>query len=211
MEIPEIKIPIDLGKLFYIEKVSLFLEFDSKRRSPAISMPLIAERLLNSCSFASSISVEESSEMRCGLVRASISELVSLEELPVVAELNSGNPYRLSSTSHPLLCLIKELRNVQMHLSSIEMSESEKDMLLGNPDKPEDARKIVRRICFIDNLKLDQFESLRNYKKYSSSDFSEALEWFDSEQRRWGISELLRQAAYLYAESLSNLIDAKKS
>lgn len=200
---------IDLEKKFHIDKVSLFLEFDDEWRQPAVSIPEIGERLFNSCHFAGRISVEESAGMRCGLVRASISELVSIEELPSVIELNWGKPFRLSSTNHPLLCIVKELRNVQMHLSSIKMNEFEKNMLLGNPTKPDESKRVVKKICFIDNLSVDQFTPLKNYTRYSPVDFHNALKWFDEEQKRWGISELLFQAAYVYAEYLSQRINSK--
>jgi hypothetical protein len=202
---------IDLKKRFHIESVSLFHRFDQERYLSAISIPQVAERLLNSCHFAGKIDVEDSTEVMCGLVRASISELVSVEELPQVKAQNCGAPFYLSQTEHPLLCIVKELRNVQMHLSSIEMNKYDKEMFIGDPEKLEEAEPIIKRICFIDNLNIEQFKSLRNYNRYMHSEFSEALKWFDKEQKYCGISTLLIEAAYSYAESLSKIIDAKKS
>jgi hypothetical protein len=202
---------IDLKQKFHIKSMSFFLQFDQERYLPATSIPQVSERLLNSCRFAGKIDDEDSTMMMCGLVRASISELVSIEELPQVKAQNHGKPFYLPQTEHPLLCIVKELRNVQMHLSSIKIGKYDKEMYVGDPEKPEEGEPITRGICFIDNLNIGQFEALRNYKKYVPSEFSEALKWFDKEQKHCGISTLLIEAAYSYAESLSKIIDAKKS
>ena len=197
---------IDLSKKFHIDKISIFLQFDDNKYKQAISIPEIQERLLNSCMFAGKISVEKNQSFQCGLVRASIAELVSLEELPIVRQHNKNQPFWLNATEHPLLCIVKELRNMQMHLSSVELNEFKKDLLWGRQDKPEDATPISKDMFFISNLEISDFVTLRNFKNYDPIQFKDALTWFDTEQKEWGISELLTQASYIYAESLSKII-----
>jgi len=202
-----VKNNIDLSKKFNIQGISLFRQLGDSKYKSALSIEEINERILNSCMFSGKISVEQDQGFQCGLVRASIAELVSIEELPVVKLHNAGKPFRLNTTEHPLLCIVKELRNLQMHLSSVQLSEFSKDLLCGRPDKPENAIPVTRELFFINNLKVSDFESLRNYNNYDVSQFKEALTWFDAEQKEWGISELLEQASYVYAESLSNMIE----
>ena len=200
---------IDLSKIFNIERVSIFLELDDDKYKHAICIPEIQERLLNSCKFAGIIPVVKDQRYQCGLVRASIAELVSLEELPIVRQHNADQPFRLHSTEHPLLCIIKELRNLQLHLSSVEINGFKKNLLWGRQDNPEDAIPITKDIFFISNLEIADFISLRNYKRYDPIQFKNALAWFDTEQKKWGIAELLTQASYIYAQSLSNIIKTK--
>lgn len=194
--------PIDHGHMFF--RVSDQVE-NTLRKKPAI-----LDRVFNALEFSRLISGDHEECFRGGLVRAALTELVSIED--VHASLRStgalSSPRRmLWSTGDPLLCLVREIRNLEVHVSTASLSSERRDLLWGNKDNPGTATPVNHAIHFIDNLSLASFQDLRNYSKYDPVEFCAALKWFDEIQHDWGISEILYLAITRFADELASDIE----
>lgn len=186
--------------------VFIVLEDDIKQR--LLTCVPILERFENGLKFIQMIGSENSEGFNSALIRTALTELVAIEDLQKTLR-NKGvlinKPYRLFDAQSPLLSIAREMRNLELHLSSSTFSSEKRDLLWGRIENITEAMQVSRIIMWVDNLYNDRFFELNNVKdKYDFEEFSNALRWFDSQQRQWGIVELLFRAYCLYAEKLAN-------
>jgi len=193
-------VPIDLSRLTDIDRAHVFLGVDDEIRPILERFPAILERVQNVIHFISQIGAHDVRENVCGYIRATLAEMVSIED----AQKDIVSAVQLMTTSgNPLLCVVRELRNVEIHLSSVTLSSRNQPYLWGDIAKPGDATEVDIQIHWIDNIDIESFRKLRYYEKYDDSAFKVALSWFDKNQRCWGIGELLYRAISEYAMELA--------
>lgn len=196
---------IDLAKAPNIGRGHVFLQLDTQHEQALVSHWELLDRIKNSLSFTRQIDGEHAPAFRAALIRATLAELVSLEDVQktlLAAGRLMHDPLRLNASGNPLLCITRELRNVEIHLSSSEIASEKRDLLWGNAESPAEATPVNWSICWIDNIELSTFQRLNNYKFYDSVNFEKALAWFDSAQREWGITEILYRTTCTYASDL---------
>lgn len=143
---------------------------------------------------------------RESFLRASLAEFISIEEtlqrdLPALDE--KLPPFKLTDSSNPLLHLMRELRNLEIHLSSSKLVSSKIPVLFAGKEK-----EITNWI--ISDLTTQKFEKLRNAKKYRPEDILQMIEWFNEAQLDWGVTDLLFRSICEVAEMLATHYSLRK-
>jgi len=92
-----------------------------------------------------------------------------------------------------------------VHLSASPMTQSaEKELLMGNPDAPNDAIPVTVTNWMLD-ISESSFLSLKNVSRYwPAADAKAAVAWLRSTQEDWGVQELLLLAIEDFAEFLAD-------
>lgn len=146
-----------------------------------------------------------STKRRESLLRASLAEFVSMEET-LERDLSGLGinvaAIKITDTSDPLLHLIRELRNLEIHLYSSKIAFSEGKFYLPNKVNPEKSIEIELKIWCIGDIQARDFSRLRNSKRYSDGDIKHMLDWFNASQKIYGIHELLRIAIQRYSDAI---------
>lgn len=188
-----------------IDRGHVFLQLEDTVAQQLLEWPELHNRIDNSLRFACMVAGDHENFFRGALVRATLTELVSLEDVQRAlhsAQKLKRNAVKLNSSGNPLLCVARELRNLEVHISTSTIAHERRDLLWGHPDNPDEARKVNWAVHWIDNLHLNAFKQLRFFSKYEQSEFDAALSWFDQSQRSWGIVELLYRCISIYAGEL---------
>ena len=200
-------IQINLSLLEPINYGHVFLTIPPAISEPLQSYPKILDRLMNALEFVRSISGDYEDRFRCGLIRAALTELISVEDVKKTLVKNGslvGGGRKMNNSGHPLLCVVRELRNLEIHLSSATVNFYKKDFLWGNVDNPAEGTPVNWPVYYVDNLSIREFWQLNNYKLYDGNQFASALKWFDQAQRSWGISEMLFRAICRFSNELAS-------
>jgi len=193
-------VPINLSKLYEIDRSHMFITLEEPSAEKLEKYPSIIARLKNSLYFIQHGGSHDKDRINSAFIRSSLCELVSIEDLQRELGLEV---LQLSSTGSPLLCIARELRNLEIHFNASSISSSRKERLWGNIEDPDKAIETNVEVNYISDLTVERFKNLRNYKNYNPQEFSEALEWFNTNQKEWGIFELLFRAVNEYAKELS--------
>lgn len=199
-------INIDLSRAPLIDRGHVFLQLEPATATALAKLPAINDRIDNALRFASMIGGDHEDRFRCALIRGTLTELVSVEDVQrgLVDDGRWKAPIvKLSSSGSPLLCIARELRNVEVHLGSSTVAHERRDLRWGDPDNPNDATNVKWSIRWIDNLNLSTFKKLKFYSNYNEREFEAALKWFDVAQRAWGITEILYRSISAYADELA--------
>ena len=134
-------------------------------------------------------------------LRAGLAEYVSMEDtLPRDLEKNriSKPAVKIRDFQDPELHIIRELRNIEIHLRTSTLSSDELPAVAGDI-------RFNNRIWLIDDLQFDQVVSdLKNAKYYSEKDLRMLIEWFNDAQKRMGVEELIRRAVTTFARHIAN-------
>ncbi len=199
-------IKLDLERLKPIDRghVRLILEQNDKER--LAQFPELLDRIENSLYFVSQIAGNHEERLRGGFLRAALTELASLEDVQKRQNSDPIRSHMLTCSRHPLLCVVRELRNLEIHISSSSINHEKRNLFWGNVDGPANADAVCWSIYWIDNLSFEKFQRLRHVERYDKSDLEKALSWFDDVQRDWGISEIVFRAITEYARELSDLL-----
>ena len=192
-------ISMDFNNLSTIDRGHVVLTLDDSIKESLGVRPEILDRIENSLEFISKIGGDNKDRFRCGLIRAALSELFSIEDIQ-----QTRHKHRLNTSRQPLLCVVRELRNVQIHLSSAILDDEKRQILWGDIANPEEATAGKRAIRWIDNISIGDFEQLRYFPNYNLDDFVQALRWFDDNQRKWGIVEVLFRAISQYGREMAD-------
>lgn len=166
--------------------------------------PLAAERAFCATHFCwricSSIDqmFEDPTVLRQGFMRASLAEFVGMEEalkrdLPRLAI--PAAPIKANDGNRPLLHIIRELRNFELHLHSSPLTRQITQVLWPGPmDAKEEGTPFEYQGWIIDDLTESQFRLLNNARHYRGDDIRQLVAWFNSAQREWGIHDLILRA-----------------
>ena len=196
---------LDLQQLVRIDRGHVFLRLDEDVENGLHIFPEVRDRLLNALHFCGHIESDTENRLRGGYLRAALAELVSVEDALYRLQRRNALPgevRRLNHSSNPLLHIVRELRNLGIHLRSSTLDSEKRELLWGHVDRPEDATQVSWTLWWLDDLSLQAFEELNNFKRYDRTAFAKALAWFDEAQRQWGISELVLRAIKEYAREL---------
>ena len=203
-------IKLDFGRLKRIKYGHAFLVLEQNDKERLAQYPELLDRIENSLHFASQIAGKYEKPLRGGFLRAALTELVSLEDVQKDVLKRPGSspisPHKLTCSGHPMLCVVRELRNLEIHISSSSINREKRNLFWGNVDEPENADAVCWSICWIDNLSPTKFQDLNNFKQYDETEIEKALCWFEEEQRHWGIVEIVFRAITEYARELADFL-----
>lgn len=151
--------------------------------------------------------LDRRNRLREGFLRAALAEFVSMEESLVrdLDNIDSTKPaIKINNSSNPLLHILRELRNLEIHLNSSTLSAEQRDFMW----KPfGEERNITTNVWYIDNLQLSDFLKLRNAKNYSLVELEVCVNHFLVEQKKWGIIEMIIRGVNSYSEEIIDEFD----
>jgi hypothetical protein len=196
---------LDLSRLVEFDRMHVFMHLQEQVRARLESFPELLDRLDNALDFAAMVGGDHPPRFWAGAVRASLSELVAIDDLQKAMRHRHelASVVSLPENGDPLLCTLRELRHMQLHLNSAIVAHEQRDLLWGNADDPTNAVPVRPKIYFITNLTPESFQHLRNARHYDARDLAAAVEWLDSMQKRWGITECIFRAVTTYSEALA--------
>jgi hypothetical protein len=134
-------------------------------------------------------------------LRASLAEFVSMEDAldRDARAVSVGLPLlRGSDGSDPLLHVIRELRNFEIHLYSSRLSSHEVTAVMCGSYPDDWSRTVTKPAWCIQDLTPSDFAKLRNARRYDPADVVRLLAWFNTAQRVWGVQDLVRLAIVRY-------------
>jgi hypothetical protein len=133
--------------------------------------------------------------------RTALSEYASIEDI-LNRELSPGQPvFRLSDTENPLPHIMKQLRNLQVHLIASKMSDHTISLWLKNVPgaEPVDITCwIIGDITDAQLLDLDAFQ--KGY--YTKSQATEMVNWINERQTLFGIGDIIYRGVVEAAERI---------
>jgi hypothetical protein len=189
---------IDMSLAPVIDWGHVYPALEDTVRDQLSRYPRLLDRIQNSITFL--LTTHRDHAFHGALLRASLTELVSTEDVQRWLGLPA---HHLNDSGSPLLSVSRELRNLELHLSSPTITGENRDLLWGKAGDPENARPVNWEITWIDDLDISKFEELRGFdKKYDRNQFKQALDWFDDVQRKWGIEEIVIRAIHEFAKEL---------
>lgn len=177
-------------------------------------MPLVYARLQNAMKFLY-WSMQNSAFLRCnesaasplreGCLRAALTEIVSIEDMQTHDFIELGlntETTKLNSEDNPSWHMLRELRNLQVHLRQNRLNPEPRDFLWGNSEVIEEATPITVSIWTIEGIDLDAFKTLQNSHRYQTNDAARMIEWFNRSQAEWGVQELIAVVAEDYCRKI---------
>ena len=119
--------------------------------------------------------------------RASLAEFVSMEETLerdlLKLKINKKS-IKINDSKNPLLHIIRELRNLEIHLKTSNLLRKKRKALWAD-------KEIDFSYDIINSIEIKDFNSLRNAKYYKEDDIKEMLKWFNNAQIEWGVRDLV--------------------
>lgn len=158
--------------------------------------------------FTAKFHSENNEIVKKGLLRAAISEFVSMEEvLKIDSDINniSLSPLLIIKTENPLLHIVKQLRNYNIHIGSsvIDYTEETKRTFGTFEDFVKSTGyEYTDREAVITNLDIAEFNKLKDAKYYDLSDKINIIDWFNQNQIKWGIDHLIYLAILDYCDKI---------
>ena len=133
-------------------------------------------------------------KIREAYCRASLGEFVSMEE-SIGYDDPTGNHPKIVNSQNPLLHMMKQLRNLQFHILSKALSSGEQPIVWSE-------QQSTMQFWYVDDISIVEFDRLRDQNRYSKKDKVKMIDWFNLEQRKWGVTQLILEAVNAYANEI---------
>lgn len=205
---------LDFGQLPILDnKRPWVCQLGDKRMNSLKLFNQVFERAECALYFTAKFHSESNQIVKKGLLRAAVSEFVSIEEvIKIDTELNniSLTPLLINKTENPLLHIVKQLRNYNIHLgSSIINYTEETKRSFGTLDnfKSGTGYEYIDNEAIITNLDIIEFNKLKDAKYYSDKDKVDIIKWVNENQNRWGVDHLIYLATLDYCDRIINYYD----
>lgn len=131
-----------------------------------------------------------------GFLRAALAEFVSMEET-LKSELKLNSARRLYDYPNPLLHIMRELRNIEIHQRTGKLAQRSRDAVFSNTND-----QITINIYTIDPITPQQFRNTKNAQYYDDSDIDALVAWFNNAQEQWGVAYLLVKAVNTFCNHI---------
>jgi hypothetical protein len=105
---------------------------------------------------------------------------------------------RIACTADPLLHIIRELRNLEIHLHSSSLTAHEITVFWRDRTNPDREHALTDDAWCIDDLTPQRFSLSRNARHYTQANMQRLVKWFNAAQQEWGVAELVRLAILRY-------------
>jgi hypothetical protein len=202
---------LDFGLVEHLRAPGIVVRLPEATESSLVRLPETFDRARAAVRFAywaeSSaevlhVPVEEEVPMREACLRASLGEFVSMEETAkrdFATLAAKESPPMITDSLSPLLHVLRELRNVNFHLATVRITEDTKAAIWRFDGKDHE---LNYSLTLVDGFTLPTFMSLRNAKNYHRDSVSKLIDWFDLQQREWGVPHMIVVAVSQYADDL---------
>ncbi|QDV87411.1 hypothetical protein TBK1r_64410 [Stieleria magnilauensis] len=187
---------LDFSTLPSLEVGSTFAGLDSDVESVLHPLPATLDRASAALKFAASMSNTEqeidgsSVKMREAFFRAALGEFVAMEEM-IKYDKPSLQYSKILKCQSPLLHILKQIRNLHVHLLSKVAEHTEVSIRWA-----DQASQMT--IWFIEDISMSDFNQLDGAKWYWENDKERMLSWFNDSQRAWGVNYLIQLAVNQY-------------
>ncbi len=202
---------LDFRLLPKLESASMFLSLDPLVERAMTSLPETSARAdaaLRFCWYVSQGTDElhadepRATRLREAFFRACLTEYRSMDEvLPRdLATLRISTPaLKIHELSNPLVHLMKELRNFEIHLASSALTSKTIKVVARwqNTDMEHESR-----VWVTEPLTVPKFNGLKNASYYCAADIEAMVDWFNNAQQEWGVHHLAFLAVRTYCDEL---------
>lgn len=203
---------LDFSLLNKVIKAPIFISIDDDDLKALKQIPQTHDRLQVALRFAWYIGGDEKTlpskdenerrNLREGYLRASLTEFASIEETlkrDVINLPQSPQPLLIRNLLHPLPHLLKEMRNLEVHLTSSELELSESDGFFQFFGEEHKKKFQIQRVK---DLTVSKFLQSNNAKFYDRKDISLLVDWFNETQNTFGVTEVIRLGVEVLADTL---------
>jgi hypothetical protein len=195
---------LDFSLLSRFDTRSLFVRLPGEDEEAIEILPETSARIegaLKFCWYVSAttdalfVNEPKATRLREAFLRASLAEYVSIEDT-LERDLHGLNTnikaLKIWNLKNPLLHIMRELRNLEIHLTSSKLSESKINVLLVHKGIEHQSEKTI---WTVNDLTVEKFQSLRYAKeRYSQTEIKKMVDWFNDAQQDWGVHDLLYRA-----------------
>lgn len=197
---------ICLSKLKPIEYAHLFITLEESKCEFLLNQfPKTLQRAKMSAHFLQQIGWQKDNIQKSeGYFRASLYELISIEE---IFSKEFGKKFSIFSTQHPLLILLKLIRNLEVHIKTEKLAKESKQFSWGNPQK-----NIDLDIFVINKISIDDLKQLKGYSEFQEEEKNliDTLDWFNMVISEWGIVEIIFIAIHELITEIESFINVQK-
>lgn len=144
---------------------------------------------------------DELASMRAGCLRAALMEFAGMEEALASDVNDSVPPLRIRDTKNAMLVVLRELRNIQIHVIGTELRSAKRSAVLRWNDQEHQHELTALLIPHSD---LDKLKDSHNSSRYDRADFDRAVDWLAQAQEHWGILDVVREGIWAYAKAIVN-------
>jgi hypothetical protein len=140
--------------------------------------------------------------LREAFLRACLAEYRAMDEvLPRdLTALGIQTPsLKIHDLKNPLLHLMKELRNFEIHLASSALNSATIDVVVRWDDNEIEHQ---RTIWVTEPLTVTKFKQLKNARHYADADIKAMVDWFNNAQQYWGVHHLAFLATTTFCQEL---------
>lgn len=196
------QIKLDFSSLPSFERTSYFccLELETEQELRPFSNVLErAQAAMRFCQHIGSGIAGDKEIMGAACLRASLMELVGIEEvLPLDLRIRGRSEERLLivDTSSVLLIMLKELRNLNLHLANVQLRDEKRQAVSYRSIIAPQHHTFEAQL--IPSSELNGIRDLRNSKHFDPDELEAAIQWFDGAQRSWGIADVVQAGIETY-------------
>lgn len=202
------KVHLDFDNLPTFESTPLFFTLDDQVDARLRTLPATYARCNSALRFMSNIGAdsdhmhvraEEIASMRVAYLRASLMEFVGMEEALRIDLGRDQVPLRISDTRSAMLVVLRELRNVQIHLIKTDLLSGKRSAV--SRFRGEEHEHELTALT-IPRLDLDRVKDARNAAYCHREDLERAVDWLAEAQEHWGIADVVMRGIWAYAEAI---------
>jgi len=142
--------------------------------------------------------------IRQSFLRAALTEFASAEDVlkrEVKIKYSEKSPLLFRDCAHPHIRVVRELRNLEVHLQSSPLNPSQIQCLLQLGERSGSTQDTI---WLLEPLTIANFQSLKNAKYYSKAEIEQLVNWFNQAQSVWGITHVFFLAVKTYSELLED-------
>jgi hypothetical protein len=147
---------------------------------------------------------DNTAKTREAFLRAALSEFAAMEETlkrDLASRGIKGGCVKITDSRNPLLHIVKQLRNLEVHLHSATLtSEKKRTLLVGHTENP--VQDYSLETWMMDDITPEEFDSLRGAKCYRGIDKTRMIRWFNKAQKIWGVAEIVYRAVLFFGKEL---------
>src|SRR5438552_618665 len=170
---------LDFSLLPQLDFYFVFLSLNEKTRTSLAKLPQTLARANGACHFCHGVRSDGAIETKESYLRAALAEFVSMEE-SLERDLNNAGivaaPIKIYESHNPFLHIVRELRNLELHLQTSKLKSVEKDVIYVSENHQID-------IWIAEDITESDFMKLRNAKHYKRDDVVKMIAWFNWAQK----------------------------
>lgn len=190
---------LDFNLLPRLDSYRVFLSLDDEIKKALAKLPETLARANGACHHCHEVRDDGGAiEARESALRSALAEFVSMEE-SLGRDLNNAGigaaPVKITESQNPLLHVVRELRNLEIHLQTSRLKSVVKEVTYVGDNYHHD-------IWVAGDITESDFMKLRNARRYQRDDVVKMVDSFNRAQKKWGIDQLIYRAVAGYCRMI---------